>query len=91
MDRAPLCAYCGQRKSTDFEHVVAQKRDWVQGGHLNSKAVRSNRVNSPTNTSGACHPCNASKSDRPLGMGWGMWWPWGWPRGVWWPFGGAPR
>ena len=90
INKAPTCPYCGQAPSAEFEHVDPQKSDWDSGGWLSSRDVRSDRVNSPGNTTGACKSCNASKQDRPLGEGPGKWWPSGWPSGVWWPFGGKP-
>ncbi len=88
--KAPTCPYCGSSPSVEFEHVSPQKADWDSGGWLNSRDVRSARVNEPNNTTGACKPCNSSKQDKPLGDGPGKWWPSGWPTGVWWPYGGMP-
>ncbi|MFC8512399.1 ricin-type beta-trefoil lectin domain protein [Streptomyces sp. NPDC057257] len=90
INKSPICPYCGTESSTDFEHVSSQKEDWVKGGWLNSRNVRSARVNDPTNTTGACRSCNGSKREKPLGEGPGQWWPPGWPSGVWWPYGGDP-
>ncbi|MCM2419875.1 polymorphic toxin-type HINT domain-containing protein [Streptomyces sp. RKAG293] len=88
--KSPTCPYCGERPSVEFEHVRPQKEDWDSGGWLSSRDVRSDRVNDPSNTTGACKPCNASKQDKPIGAGPGQWWPPGWTPGVMWPLGGHP-
>ncbi|WP_306210107.1 RHS repeat-associated core domain-containing protein [Actinoplanes sp. RD1] len=92
LKRSPMCPYCGASKSTDYEHVNnPQKYDWARGGHVNTRDTRSGRVNDPTNTTGACGPCNSAKQDRPIGTGPGEYWPPAWPAGKPWPFGGAPK
>jgi RHS repeat-associated protein len=91
LNRSPMCPYCGVNRSTDYEHVHnPQKLDWTNGGYMNSRDARSARVNDPSNTTGACGPCNSGKQDRPIGDGPGEYWPPAWPAGKPWPFGGAP-
>ncbi|HYI07797.1 MAG TPA: discoidin domain-containing protein [Thermoanaerobaculia bacterium] len=90
IDQNPICPYCGQRPSTDFEHVRSQKQDFDEGGWRDSRDVRSARVNDPSNTTGACSICNGQKGSRPLGEGEGEYWPPAWPPGTPWPFGGKP-
>ncbi len=92
LKRSPTCPYCGASRSTDYEHVYnPQKYDWARGGHVNSRDTRSGRVNDPSNTTGACGPCNSAKQDRPIGTGPGEYWPPSWPPGQPWPYGGAPK
>ena len=64
------CVYCEKKPSKTVDHVKSQKRDWNAGGHKDSKAARSARVNNPKNLAGACTSCNPSKGSRELGTEW---------------------
>jgi RHS repeat-associated protein len=88
LDKNPTCRYCGNRKSTDFEHIKSNKQDYNEGGWKEPRDVRSDRQNSDPNNTGACKSCNGSKGSKELGPGPGQWWPPNWPTGSWWPFGG---
>lgn len=87
LERAPTCPYCGQRTSTQVDHITALRRDWDAGGWADDFATRTGRVNDPDNLVGACASCNGTKQARELGEGPGQWWPPGWPSGTWWPYG----
>jgi RHS repeat-associated protein len=69
------CVYCEKNPSTQVDHIRAQKQDWVEGGFKDSREVRSARVNDPSNLTGSCQSCNASKGSKPLGSGEGHWTP----------------
>jgi RHS repeat-associated protein len=69
------CVYCEKNPSTQVDHVRSQKQDWVEGGFKDSREARSARVNDPSNLTGSCQSCNASKGSKPLGSGEGQWTP----------------
>ncbi|MFC5005353.1 polymorphic toxin-type HINT domain-containing protein [Dactylosporangium cerinum] len=66
----PVCVYCGERPSTQIDHVISLKLDWITGGHADDIATRSNRVNREDNLRGSCAPCNLSKGAKELFTGW---------------------
>ena len=78
LKREPTCQYCGQKPSTQADHIESLKQDWQNGGWKDTRAERGARVNDPSNLAGACESCNPSKGSKPIGQGPGQWWPPGW-------------
>ncbi|HEY0762426.1 MAG TPA: RHS repeat-associated core domain-containing protein [Pyrinomonadaceae bacterium] len=76
--REPTCQYCGNRPSTQVDHIESLKQDWQNGGWQDTPGTRGARVNDPNNLTGSCQPCNGSKGAKPIGQGPGQWWPPGW-------------
>ena len=70
LEKNPTCVYCGKNKSTTVDHIRPQKQDWAEGGWKDSRQVRSDRVNDPSNLTGACRSCNSSKNSKVLGTEW---------------------
>jgi RHS repeat-associated protein len=85
LEQSPTCSYCGESPSSQVDHVNSLKGDWQSGGYQDDYATRTARMNDPSNLTGSCASCNASKGASPIGQGPGQWWPSGWPSGVWWP------
>ncbi|EOX4412988.1 SpvB/TcaC N-terminal domain-containing protein [Vibrio alginolyticus] len=73
LEENPDCAYCGSKPSTQVDHIRSLKQDWKEGGYLDTREVRSARVNDPSNLTGSCASCNASKGSKELGDGPGQW------------------
>jgi 5-methylcytosine-specific restriction endonuclease McrA len=89
LQKSPTCPYCGRAPSTEADHISSVKRDWVNGGYSDERAVRSARVNRPENLIGACKSCNARKGAREIGHGATQWWPPAWSPEEWFPIGGG--
>ncbi|WP_299968754.1 polymorphic toxin-type HINT domain-containing protein [uncultured Roseobacter sp.] len=70
LDENPTCTYCEKNPSTQVDHIRSQKQDWVEGGHADSRQVRSDRIRDPDNLTGSCASCNASKGSKELGTEW---------------------
>ena len=70
LERDPDCVYCDKNPSETVDHVRSQKQDWAEGGYRDSRDVRSDRVNDPSNLRGSCGSCNSSKGSKELGTEW---------------------
>lgn len=75
LEENKTCVYCDNKPSTQVDHIRSQKQDWVEGGFKDTREVRSARVNDPSNLTGSCQSCNASKGSKPLGNDPDQWTP----------------